>query len=86
MTNDFKSYVNTTVTAMRPVTDKEISDYNEFRSIFIDNDDGSQFEVNISIVDVLRGSPKRGDMIAMDSESHPHLITKENFENLYKEL
>jgi hypothetical protein len=69
---EFKVYRRTQITEMRP---------------YIVGEEISKF-VYISLVDIRKGSPKQGDMIARNPKNHADqwLIAKDDFQNNYEEI
>jgi hypothetical protein len=67
--SEFKEYIRTNIAEMRPVTEEEIRTRLQHSAI------------SVSEEDLLRGSPKKGDMIARDSSNHDDkwLVAKEYF-------
>ena len=66
----FKEYRKLGVAEMRPVTRRDIDNFEESSETMLTLLSGELFEISISEVDLFNGSPKIGDMIARDPRDH----------------
>jgi hypothetical protein len=83
--NNFKQYKRTQIAEMRPVTDRDIVNFNTDLHPHSLRD--TEFKVSISQVDLNNGSPKIGDMIARNPKNHNDqwLVAEQYFKDNFKE-
>jgi hypothetical protein len=79
--SEFKEYRRKSVSEMRPVTKKDIEDFNYDKRLPLNG--LSDFKVSISEEDLKNGSPKIGDMVARSPKNHKYqwLVAKAYFED-----
>jgi hypothetical protein len=84
--NSFKQYKRTQIAEMRPVTDRDILNFNTDLQPHSLRD--TEFKVSISQVDLNNGSPKIGDMIARNPKNHNDqwLVAEQYFNDNFEEL
>lgn len=66
--NEFKKYRRTQIAEMREVTESDIVDFEQDKHLHSMRD--TEFRVSISDAGLANGSPKIGDMIAINPKNH----------------
>ena len=89
--SDFKMYRRTNIAEMRPVTEKDIQDFEQDKYshlIDIRDEKDTLFRVSVSAEDLNNGSPKMGDMIARNPKNHEDkwLVAKKYFEENFEAI
>jgi len=83
---EFKKYIRTQISEMRPVTELDIKSYQTDKEIHSIRD--TEFKVSISDADRQNGSPKIGDMIARNPKNHNDqwLVAEKYFKDNFEQL
>lgn len=82
--SEFKQFKRKQITELRPITELDIKAYQVDKKIHSIRD--TEFKVSISDADLFKGSPKIGDMIALNPKNHNDqwLVAKQYFEDNFE--
>ena len=84
--SEFKEYRRKQIAQLRPVTDADISAFNQDKHLHTLRD--TDFKVSISDADLSNGSPKIGDMIARNPLNHNDqwLVAEKYFQDNFESI